>query len=341
MLTTEPIARSSRRKADVARKQCKHCKQSCYVTQKWCRCGMKLDETAHGDDQDLVAALRDEIAQKQSVQGWQYGFETVGGPPKRTALPYAPPPPTPSVGHLTVFWATELVMDPAVQITRAALYSHYRTWCLGHSENADDRVTFEAWITAQGATLEEGTWHGIGLAATSTDGAGCSPDPTPESAHGYDEPDPTPESAVGQAEYENRAEVLTGERDEGGPGTDSGVGRGGAMDTETAFRATGDEEEEPWGCISDLAVPQPPPDSAAGFTGRRGKPTRLQVFVHPDTDLEWDAEEPTPDSAPGPSLESASVLLAPAPPTLCSPALDQQLVSEPRAESALGQQHDL
>ena len=42
----------------------------------------------------------------------------------RTALPFAPPPPTPSVGHLTVFWATELVMDPAAQITQPALYSH-------------------------------------------------------------------------------------------------------------------------------------------------------------------------------------------------------------------------
>jgi hypothetical protein len=316
ILTTEPIARSSRRKADVARKQCKHCKQSCYVTQKWCRCGMKLDETAHGDDQDLVAALRDEIAQKQSVQGWEYGFETVGGPPKRAALPYVPLPPTPSIGHLTVFWATELVMDPAAQITQPALYSHYRTWCIEHNEDADDRVTFEAWITAQGATLEEGTWHGIGLATTSTDGAGCSPDPTPEFAYGFDEPDPTLESAVGQADYEKRAEVLTGEGAEGGPGTDSGVGRGGEMDTETPFGATGDKEEEPGGCTSDPMAPQPSSGSAAGFTGRRGKPTRLQVYVHPDTDLEWDAEEPTRDSAPVPSLGSASVLLAPSPPAL-------------------------
>jgi hypothetical protein len=113
ILTTEPIARSSRRKADVARKQCTHCKQSCYVTQKWCR----------------------------------------------------------------------------------------------------------------------GTWHGIGLAATSTDGAGCSPGPTLE-------------SAVGQADYENRAEVLTGVGGEGGPSTDSGVGLGGEMDTETPFGATGDADED-------------------------------------------------------------------------------------------------
>ena len=118
-------------------------------------------------------------------------------------------------------------------------------------------------------------------------------------ARGQEEQAPRAESAFGLAEYENDPEVLTGEGTTGGTWADSGPGLTQDMDTDTPFGATG---------TMTRSRGRIPPSALQAVHG--GPQTRLQVYVHPDTELhdpadvgpttcDREPEEPKAESAHG------------------------------------------